>query len=308
MPIPLPNLDDTTYAKLVGQALQRIPEHAPEWTNHNESDPGITLVQLLAYFTEILIYQTNEITDGDRTAFSRLLGAQHVEGTDADEELKQAIIGRRVEQRAVTPADFERHALAADPGVARARCLARRNLEKANQAARLADRPGHVTVLVLPHTGAELAEVLPRVRASLEQRRLLTVKVHVTPVPFVRVRIRFRVIPKRGASGEAVRRDVTAALEEFLDPLTGGHHRKGWPFGRSIFVSELYRIVAKLPDVDHVTAPVGSGTNVRGDVVETLEVEPGRATRDEAGELTALRLFDEELPLLAGIDLEVAAE
>jgi phage-related baseplate assembly protein len=308
MPIPLPNLDDTTYAQLVAQALHRIPENAPEWTNHNESDPGITLVQLLAYFTEILIYQTNEITDGDRVAFARLLGAHHVEGADADEELKQAIVSRRVEQRAVTPADFERHVLAADAGVARARCLARRNLEEANQAARLADRPGHVTVLVLPHAGAELAAVLPRVRANLEQRRLLTVRVHVTPAPFVRIRMGFRVIPQRGASAEAVRRDATAALKEFLDPLTGGRQRTGWPFGRSIFVSELYRIVAKLPDVDHVTAPVGSGTNVRRDIIETLETEQGRAVRDEAGELTAVRLFDGELPLVAGIDVEVAAE
>src|ERR1700694_1006860 len=134
MPIPLPNLDDTTYRQLMDLALRRIPVHAPEWTNHNDSDPGITILQVLAYFTEILSLQTNQVTDGDRAAFARLLGTDHVDGADPDEELKQAIVRRRIEQRAVTPADFERHAMEADPRVARAKCLARRNLEEANQA------------------------------------------------------------------------------------------------------------------------------------------------------------------------------
>ena len=54
MPIRLPNLDDRRYAELVEEALELIPVHAPQWTNHNPSDPGIMLVELFAYLTEML--------------------------------------------------------------------------------------------------------------------------------------------------------------------------------------------------------------------------------------------------------------
>jgi hypothetical protein len=306
MPIPLPNLDDTTYAQLMELALRRIPVFAPEWTNHNESDPGITLAQLLAYFTEMLLFQTNEITDRDRAAFARLLGAEHV-GGDADEELKQAILRRRVEQRAVTPSDFEQHAMEADPRVARARCLARRNIEEGSQAARRADRPGHVSVLVVTHAGAETTDILGRVRAYLETRRLLTVRVHVAVAPVVKIGLRFRIFLRRGTSSEAAKREAMEALQQFLDPLTGGHQHTGWPFGRSIFVSELYQILARLPGVDYVTAQTGAGTTVRVDEVETPG-EPSRATRNEEGELTALSLSNEELPTIHEIDLEMISK
>ena len=41
------------------QAL--IPALQPAWTNYNPSDPGIVLIELLAWLTEMLIFQVNEI-------------------------------------------------------------------------------------------------------------------------------------------------------------------------------------------------------------------------------------------------------
>lgn len=62
MPITLPQLDDTTYADLVAEALRRVPRHAPEWTDHNPSDPGITLIELFAWLSEAQIYRLDQIT------------------------------------------------------------------------------------------------------------------------------------------------------------------------------------------------------------------------------------------------------
>ena len=73
MPIKLPNLDDRTFADLVAEAHTLIPVHAPKWTNHNESDPGITLVELFAYLTEMQIYRLNRVTDANVCAFLRLI-------------------------------------------------------------------------------------------------------------------------------------------------------------------------------------------------------------------------------------------
>ena len=74
MPITVPNLDDRTYRQLVAEALGRVPVHNPEWTNFNDSDPGVTLVQLFAFLTESLLYRANQIPERNRKKFLTLLG------------------------------------------------------------------------------------------------------------------------------------------------------------------------------------------------------------------------------------------
>ena len=54
----------------------RIPVYTPEWTDHNESDPGIALLELFAYLGESLLYRFNQIPDTTRIAFLRLLGVR----------------------------------------------------------------------------------------------------------------------------------------------------------------------------------------------------------------------------------------
>jgi len=74
MPIPAPTFDSRSYRELLNEALARIPVHNPEWTNFNDSDPGVTLLQLFAFMTESLIYRANLIPERNRRAFLRLLG------------------------------------------------------------------------------------------------------------------------------------------------------------------------------------------------------------------------------------------
>ena len=69
-----PILDDRTYDQLRQELVERIPAYAPEWTNHNESDPGIALLELFAYLGEAVLYQFNQIPDATLVAFLRLLG------------------------------------------------------------------------------------------------------------------------------------------------------------------------------------------------------------------------------------------
>ena len=74
MPLQLPNLDDRRYQQLRDEALARMPVHNPEWTNFNESDPGVTLVELFAFMTENLLYRANQIPERNRRKFLSLLG------------------------------------------------------------------------------------------------------------------------------------------------------------------------------------------------------------------------------------------
>jgi predicted phage baseplate assembly protein len=76
MPLPAPVLDDRNYNDLVHELIARIPSHTPEWTNFNDSDPGITLIQLFAHLGESLIYRSNRIPERNRAKFLSLLGVK----------------------------------------------------------------------------------------------------------------------------------------------------------------------------------------------------------------------------------------
>src|SRR5712671_2233618 len=73
MPIPNPILDDRSYQQQRDELVLRIPVYTPEWTDHNASDPGITLIELFAFLGENLLYRFNQIPEAARLEFLRLL-------------------------------------------------------------------------------------------------------------------------------------------------------------------------------------------------------------------------------------------
>ena len=74
MPITFPTLDDRRFQDLRDEAVARIAVHNPEWTNYGKSDPGITLLELFAFFFENLAYRANQIPARNRLKFLTLLG------------------------------------------------------------------------------------------------------------------------------------------------------------------------------------------------------------------------------------------
>jgi hypothetical protein len=73
MPLNRPILDDRSYEQLRNELIRRIPVYAPEWTDHNASDPGITLIELFSFLGENLLYRFNQIPDATYLEFLRLL-------------------------------------------------------------------------------------------------------------------------------------------------------------------------------------------------------------------------------------------
>ena len=55
MRLPEIELDDRRFQDLVSEARLKINRACPEWTEHNVSDPGITLIELFAWMTDMLI-------------------------------------------------------------------------------------------------------------------------------------------------------------------------------------------------------------------------------------------------------------
>ena len=74
MPLPNIQLDDRTFEQLATELRRRIPAYTPEWTDHNDSDPGITLIQLFSWLGEMIIWRLNQVPQKNYYAFLKLVG------------------------------------------------------------------------------------------------------------------------------------------------------------------------------------------------------------------------------------------
>jgi predicted phage baseplate assembly protein len=83
MSLPVPNLDDRKFQQLVDEAKRAIPEHCPEWTNHNLSDPGVAILELFAWMTELAIFRLNQVPDTFYTRMLNLMGFEPFAATAA---------------------------------------------------------------------------------------------------------------------------------------------------------------------------------------------------------------------------------
>lgn len=111
MTLPLPNLDNRQWIDLVDEGRALIPRYAPDWTDHNASDPGITIMEILAWLSEMTIYRLNRIPERHLLKFLALLGfyplqpqaAQTVLSFVPSEGAEPFILPAGVEFEAVTP-------------------------------------------------------------------------------------------------------------------------------------------------------------------------------------------------------------
>lgn len=76
MPLTPPNLDQRTFESLVAEVRQRIPTLTPEWTDLNDSDPGMTLAQLFAFMSEQLLFQINQVPEKGLITFLKMVGVE----------------------------------------------------------------------------------------------------------------------------------------------------------------------------------------------------------------------------------------
>ncbi|HEX8652929.1 MAG TPA: baseplate J/gp47 family protein [Pyrinomonadaceae bacterium] len=354
MSIALPNLDDRNYSDLVEEARALIPKHAPEWTNHNPSDPGITLIELFAYLAEMLIYRLNQVSDANIYVFLKLLNGPEWERSkekSLSEEVRDTVLALRRPHRAVSCQDFEDLALEAALEAAkrqkrrsedsweevasalsgfeetlppprqplvrtswemkRAHCVPERNLESQDNVLRYAEAPGHMSVVIIPssdetnRTPRPTTEMIQAVQAYLEERRLVTTRVHVVGPRYLKVGVRFILwltpdvldLPsesKSKISKKTIRDSAERALKRFLHPVTGGPDGKGWPFGRNVYVSELYELLDVLPAVNYVDN-IDPATGQAFAELSVDESHQDRLIPNSKGEIVAVDLRSDEL-------------
>lgn len=274
MPIPLPNLDDRSYADLVEEMRALIPRYAPDWTDHNESDPGIMLIELFAWLTETLIYRLNRIPEASEVRFLELLGATFSEednAADIEDVRARTVTALKRRWRAITADDFEELVLEnSDLNIARAKCIPELDLEFSDLDT---PRPGHVTVVVVPHSETDTLNAVKHVAEFLDERRLITCRHHVVGPGYTAVSIGTEVAGISQVRKEGLKERIKKNLKEFFHPLNGGPDvgGKGWPFGRDVYASEVFQVIEDTDGVEHVesldllTTDAGGGWVDAGD-------------------------------------------
>lgn len=81
--LKVPKLDDLTYEQMMQRAVSRISSMTEEWTDFNHHDPGITVLQMYAWLTDMLDYYMSATGDVHVEKYLKLLGVEPKEGCPA---------------------------------------------------------------------------------------------------------------------------------------------------------------------------------------------------------------------------------
>ncbi|MCP4360648.1 MAG: putative baseplate assembly protein [Chloroflexi bacterium] len=206
-------------------------------------------------------------------------------GLDA-ETLEDAMVRApqvmRHRDRAVTATDYEELALQTpEVTIGRVKCLQ----PEPSEAGRVA--PGQVYVLIIPRVRYPEKYLTPddlqpeetdiqKLEAFLDERRLLTTRLFIRPPAYRWVAAQVRLRANPDAEQTDVEEEVLARLYRFLNPLTGGPKGKGWPFGRELFLSDVYQSLQGMANVQFIRSVelfvTEAGSGPQEEPVETVEV------------------------------------
>lgn len=87
MPLEAPNLDDRRFDDIVADTIALIPRWSPEWTDRNDSDPGIAIVKMFAWMTELSLFRMNQIPERAYIKFLQMVGIERRPAAAARTEL-----------------------------------------------------------------------------------------------------------------------------------------------------------------------------------------------------------------------------
>ncbi|MFP2925252.1 putative baseplate assembly protein [Pyxidicoccus sp. 3LG] len=190
--------------------------------------------------------------------------------------------------KAVTAEDFEDLARESSTAVARVKVLTPRfdPLEQAGpDTSETVSEAGQVFLLLVAQGTARRPAaglgLLQDVERYLRARCASAVRLTLAGPDWVEVSADVRVAPKSREGLDELRAAVSAAIERFLHPLTGGTDGRGWAFGRLPHESDLYPRVSAVDGVDHIRK-----------LVLTYRKAPAMAPVDAVSDAT-WPLFDE---------------
>ena len=181
-----------------------------------------------------------------------------LDAEDAAELQAHASAWIRHRDRAVCADDFADLARRASPAVARAICVAGRDLGVlAPDGTRAPEvQPGVVSTIVIPWSADPAPQPTPdlieTVKNYLDARRSPTARLVVVGPTYSWVSVAVQVVPASGSPADGVAAQCRQRIAEFLHPLTGGPDGRGWAPGRRPHRSDIYGLLDTVDGVDFV--------------------------------------------------------
>jgi hypothetical protein len=180
--------------------------------------------------------------------------AQDARQNSLDQIPRDAVLSLPAPSQAVNLLDTERIALSV-PGTTVARARAWPDTDTALPGIHAS---GVVTVVILPALPIAEPEpsggLLAATWRYLDRRRVICTRIVTSAPTYIRITVAGSVQTTIGANAASVLNAILKALGNFLNPLTGGPEGLGWPFGRSVFRTEILQLIANVPGVDHVNS------------------------------------------------------
>ena len=116
--------------------------------------------------------------------------------------------------------------------------------------------PGVVTVIVVPNSPDPAPTpnqtTLKAVCAYLDTHRLLTSEVYVVGPVYRKIKVQVQLVVDPSFDLATVKNNVQSNLTTFFDPLKGGKDETGWPFGGTVYYSDVYRVIIETDGVQRI--------------------------------------------------------
>jgi predicted phage baseplate assembly protein len=180
-------------------------------------------------------------------------------GTDAEtlENAKLRAPGSiMASSRAVTQEDYENMAFEASSDIARVKCLTNsiENMNLPPATVRLLVVPSvlHKSGYINPDDLQLLPETKNEIQVYLDKRRLLATRLEITVPEYVWVSSRIQVKGRSGINSQQVIEKAESKLCSYINPIIGGSDGNGWPFGRSLSLSDVYLALQTVLEIEYV--------------------------------------------------------
>ena len=156
--------------------------------------------------------------------------------------------------RAVTHEDFEWLVREASPNVAKVKCMP-------TQDPSLQFKPGWVTLIIVPESEDPKPLPTQQLISEIETYLFERTSTYLTAFPsqinligprYIRVGVQAGVTFTSIREAKTIEGKIIDNLKQFFHPLHGGPEKKGWDFGRNVYISKVYEVIENTDGVDYV--------------------------------------------------------
>ena len=272
MALQLPEYSTSNFESLRNDLIASIPKYTKEWTNFNHSDPGIILLELLAWVSEALIYRTNRIPVASYIGFLRLItgttldaeGKFTYEIYDASDSHLAGIVAYMEELQDSTseigPEDIQIMKANAQKFLnSRYRAVIEEDFKELTLEASdkirkvfVFEKGNRIEIVPVTDPENETESLVDTIKVYLDKRRLIGTDIRVRFPEYREVKLKIRIACKSYVDVGVTKENIRQEVFRYFDPVEGGPDGSGWEFGRNVMVYELFQIVGRNEGVEHV--------------------------------------------------------